>query len=322
MRRFRSLLLLAALACALPVAAQPQAAPVTAASRVDRTAMWIGDRAEFIVTILCRRQTDVLAEDLAGDKLKLEGPEVIGADTARTTLADGSVKYEVRYALSTYRTDLPLLRIAPLSVRYYVRRAGQAQEGSAPAGTVNVPGAVIAFRSVLPEGQPLASRDARSPAARPALFAHMSEIGAALVVLAMFPVAFGLMQLLAGATRVRQLFSRGPSRRHSRQQVRAELSSLAADTPVTVDERRAAFARLDATVRRHVSDSWQVPVEQLTAADAAALLDQRGNGMPASTAADVLRTCELALYGPPERVPSSEEWRDAVARAQDVLAAG
>ena len=145
---------------------------VTVRNSLDRTAMFVGDRAAYTIEITCKRGVDVLADDVSRDKLKLGGLEVVGGDTSRRTAADDSTVYTLRYVLTTYRVDAPALTIGPLSVRYAVTRAGQRLEEAAPAGEVKVPGATLAFRSALPDEPDLSGiRSDKQPDARPMRFA-------------------------------------------------------------------------------------------------------------------------------------------------------
>ena len=164
-RRTRScgFLLIWSMAGADAAAAQLPRNDVTVRTSLDRTAMWVADRVTYTIEITCGRGVDVLADDLSRDRLKTGGLDVIGGDMARRSASAGATIYQVQYVLTTYRTDVPALTIAPLTVRYAVTRAGQRLEDAAPAGEVHVPGATIAFRSVLPDDQDLAGIRSEKP---------------------------------------------------------------------------------------------------------------------------------------------------------------
>ena len=127
-----------------------------------------------------RPGVDILLDDVAKEKLRLNGLDVVSSDTSATTDASDRTTHRLRYVLTTYRVDNPLPSIEPLSVRYYARRQGERLQDVAPAGDVQVPGAVLAFRSTLPENQPdFAVRAGRAPQPRAAAFARASQIGLA-----------------------------------------------------------------------------------------------------------------------------------------------
>jgi hypothetical protein len=273
----------------------------------------------YTIEFTCRRGYDVLADDLSRDKLKLEGLDVVGTDTARQ--AEGDVtRYQFRYVLTTYRVDTPALKIGALNARYYVKRAGQRLEEAPPAGTVQVPGSVIAFRSLLPDDQPTyGARDARPAAERASRFRVLQPVGLGLILLSIAPVA---LLALAGLRRAQQRrrTSTRRSLREARQASRASLEAVRAANPTSVEERRDAFVRLDALVRQHLSDVCGVPAANLTPPEIVSALSARPTRAPVELASTVLSTCELARYAPPALLPSASVWQDTLAHAEQVLA--
>ena len=109
-----------------PAPAQPAApASIQVRASVDRTAIWVADRVTYAIDIVCARGVEILLDDLAKEKLRLNGLEVVSSDSTTTTDAAERTTYRLRYVLSTYRVDVPALSIDPLSARYYERRPGQ-----------------------------------------------------------------------------------------------------------------------------------------------------------------------------------------------------
>ena len=98
--------------------------------------MFVGDRATYTIELTCAPGVEVLADDLSRDKLELEGLEAIESESQRQSGADGGSIFRSRYVLTTYRADGTSLRIAPITVRYGMRRAGQRVEEAAPAGEI------------------------------------------------------------------------------------------------------------------------------------------------------------------------------------------
>ncbi|HKB12588.1 MAG TPA: hypothetical protein VKD69_18125, partial [Vicinamibacterales bacterium] len=130
-----------------------QSRDVEVRTSLSKTAVWVADRVTYTITIACSKAVDILADDLAKDKLRVDGLDVVATDWDRTATADDRTIYTFHYDMTTYRVDQPELKIAPLTVRYYMRRAGQRPGDAAPAGEVQIPATVIAFRSALPDGQ-------------------------------------------------------------------------------------------------------------------------------------------------------------------------
>jgi hypothetical protein len=310
-----------------PPAPAPQATPaeeeeVTVKTNLDRPAVWVADRVTYTIEITCRRGVDILVDDLSPDKLKLVGLEVVSSDTARQAGSGNVIRYEFRYVLTTYRVDVPTLTIGPLPVRYYARREGERPPDAAPAGTVRVPEAAIAFRSLLPDVQPsYPVRDSRPAAQRLLVYRILRPIGVGLIVLSIVPVGFMAIGLVRRVRQGRRSTVRR-SLRQTRQAARAALEEVRAADAATADARRAAFARLDALVRHHLSDVCGVPTPGLTPAEITAVLGACASRMPVDLASSVLTSCELARYARPEFLPSADAWRDTLTQAEQVLAAG
>jgi len=313
-------LTLVALGAASPAAAQAPArvTPPRAVSSVDRTAMWIGDRVAFTVDIVCPPGVDILLDDVAKEKLRVNGLDVLSSDTSVTTDASEQTRHTLRYVLTTYRIDNPSPSIEPMSVRYYARRPGERLQDVAPAGDVRIPGAILAFRSTLPENQPeLAIRDGRTAPPRRAFFTRASQIGLALVVLSVAPAA------ALAFSAVRRRTAGKPARRSARQakhDQRATLERLRAFDVSSPDDRRRACDEIGAAVRGYVASHAHVPAAALTAAEIDALLASRGGRMPRETIVSLLTVVDEARYRPAGAPLSAEACRDAIASAEQVLA--
>jgi hypothetical protein len=251
--------------------------------------------------------------------LKVSGLEVIGSDVVRQ--ADGDrTHYTFRYVLTTYRVDASTLTIAPLSVRYFVRRPGMRPEEATPTGSVEVPGAVVARRSLLPDDQSTAAiRDRRPAEARPALFAWLLPVGVGLLLLSTAPVV--LLAIAVG----RRIYARrgvvaAPSARQQRQALRERLDAVRQTDPADAAARRDAFAQLDTLVREHLRAVSGLPAPSLTSREIAGALDSDHTRLPADLVGRVLSACETARYAPPDRLPAADAWRDTLADAEQVLA--
>lgn len=307
------------------VMAQPSAAPEQAAaaqpavrSSVDRTAMWVGDRVTYTVEISSSRGYDVLEDDLSKDKLKLDGLDVVSTETTRTENPDGGATRRFHYVLSSYRVDAPSVTIAPFPIRYYATRAGQRLEDAAPAGSLDVPGAIVAVRSMLPDAQKsFTLRDDRTPAGRPLMFAMARPVGLALVIISIVPA------VIWGAALVARRRARKPGRsvRQARRDQRAALAAVRGMSMETPDGRREAYSRIDGIVRQHLQDTSGVPGPSLTPAEVGPALAGRPSRLPADRIAALLLACETARYGPPESLPSPEACRDALAQTEELLGA-
>ena len=296
-----------------PAPAPPAAVRVRAS--VDRTAIWAGDRVTYTVDIVCARGVEILLDDLAKEKLRVNGLDVISSDTTTTTDAAERTSYRLRYVLTTYRVDTPSLSIEPLSARYYERRPGQRLQDIAPSGEVQIPGAAIAFRSTLPDQPSYELRDGRAAASRNAVLSRAGSIGLALVVISLAPAVFVALALLRRRT---QKAGRR-SARQSRMDKQATLERLRSLDVTTEDERRRAYDEISAAVRQHVAAASGVPAPSLTAAEVDAALETARGRVPRESVTALLASCDEARYGPPHALPSAQACRDALAAAEQVL---
>ncbi len=290
---------------------------VAVRTSLDRTAVWVADRVTYTITLACRKGVDILADDVSKDKLRVEGLEIVGSDSERSTDRDDRTTYAFHYALTTYRVDVPELKIAPLTVRYYVKRPGQRLEDAAPAGEVVVPAAVIAFRSALPDGQETYEiRDGRAARSQPLRYALAEPIGVGLVLISIVPAAFGVV----AAVRRRRPRQIRRSTREIRHDQRASLEAIHAIDISTPEGRRHVYARLNTLVREHLQQVAGIGAASLTPTEIETALSSRRARVPVELVTAVLSACEQARYAPPDALPSSEACRQTIERSEQVFA--
>lgn len=280
---------------------------------VSRTAVWIGDRVEFVVEALLAPNMDVIDEDLSKEKLKLSGLEVVAAANERVVNEKGGSTRRFRYQLTTYQAGEPALTIGPQVVRYYVRRPGERPQDVQPVGEVQVAPVVIARRSTLPDELPgLQLRDAGDVVPPPQWLAIARPAGIGLAVLAAAPLALWMVGLVRSA-RTRE---RRPSARAVRSHARAAMDELRALDASTESGRLEAYTRLEQALRQHLAEKRGIPAQALSAREVAARL---GATPDADITAELLAECERTRYGPPNRVPPLERYNVALQRAEHIL---
>jgi len=297
--------------------AQAQA-PVVHTS-VDRTAIWVAGRVNYTLEIVCPKGVDILSDDVAKEKLKTAGLDVVGMNAEASTAADESTTHRLTYTLTTYHVDTPDLRIDPLTVRYFVKRPGQRLQDEAPAGEFQIPAVSIAFRSTLANDPDAAAlRDGVDAKPRPRRFASAGSVGVALMLVSVAPLAF----FAAAAVTRRRPRRQGRSARRMRQEERVTIEALQTMDLSTPDGRRRAYDGVDALVRAHLRDTAGVPGLALTPAEVASRLDGRKLRVPPEEIASLLAACAHARYAPLEALPSTDACRDAIEQARAVVAAG
>jgi hypothetical protein len=281
-----------------------------ARSSIDRTAMWVGDPVIYTVRVVCAQGIDVLDDDMSGDKLKLDGLEFVNLTTTRTDGPGGSTVRDFHYQVTTYKVEQTTLSIAPMTARYYRVRPGQGIEGGEAAGEVAIPGASIAFRSMLPDAQDVAVlRDGRAAHTRPMLFAVAGPVGAGLLIASIVPALFWTVGLVVRLSRPRK------ERRSSRQVKREErnlMEEVRALDLSGVDGRRDAYTKISLLVRGHLRDALNVPGPALSGAEIDAALDGKSSRIPVGEIASFLVACDAARYGPPDAMPSADACRAAI----------
>ena len=174
-----------------------QTTPVEVRTSLSQTAMWLGDRAIYTVELRCAPQFDVLLDDLAAARVRVDGGDVVAVREDHEENAERLIR-RFHYTLVTYRVDTSEMRVAPITVRYFQRGAGGVQ--GAPAGQVIVHPAFVAVRSVIPdsEGVP-ALRIPETLRPAPAYLKLAQPLGLLLIATAIVPVAFLTIDLAGAA---------------------------------------------------------------------------------------------------------------------------
>jgi hypothetical protein len=305
-----------AVLCAVGAVGVAQPRDVEVRASLDRTAVWVADKVTYTVTLAFGKGVDILADDLAKDKLHLDGLEVERSDSERSVDRDDKTTYTFRYVLTTHRVDVPELKIAPLTVRYYVKRPGQRLGDAAPAGEVVVPAAVVAFRSALPDGQETYEiRDGRGARPRPMRYGLLQPVGIGLALIAIVPAALAIVAVVhrRAAPRPKR------SARQMRHEEHASLEALEAMDVSSPAGRREAFDRMNTLVRDHLQQVASVGAAGLTPSEIEAALSSRPARIPLELVRDVLSTCDVARYAPPDLLPSVDECRTMIERVTRVV---
>ena len=286
--------------------APAQTPAVDVRTSLSRTAVWVGDRTVYTVELRCAPQVDVLLDDLAGGRVRVDGGDIVSVEEDHEEGPLGRIR-RFRYTIATFRVDVPDIRIAAIPVRYFQRRAGDVQ--GAPAGQVTVPPAVVPIRSAIPEVDvvpPVRVPERLRPAPRYVELAQ--SIGLAVMALVIVPLILWSIDI---GGRGRQAWSRWRVRR-SHRAPRESLDDLR-DAAISSDaDRIDAFGRLNALVRAHLSHTTGVSAEALTPAEIRAALEKRD--LPHAGVETLLIACERARYAPDP--PAPDAWNDALREAE------
>lgn len=294
-------------------AADGPPAPVEVHTSVSRTAVWVGDPVTYLVELYCAPKVEILTDDLAAERLPLEGLEILGLDVERDESVPDRVIHRIRYRLVAYDLDRPTLSVGAIPVRYYIQRPGLRPEDMVPAGEARVPPLTLALRSTIPEGGTAALRDDRRVQPLPRWVRLAKPVGIALVVLAVAPVALWGADLVRRARRARS----GTRIRLTRKQRRAELEEIKALDISSTTALREAYTRLDAWVRASLSQATGVAAVALTPAEIEAAVTRPPRALQMAQIQEVLLECERAKYAP--EPPSADRWPTALVQAEQMM---
>jgi hypothetical protein len=283
---------------------------------VSRTALYVGDPVDYLVELTTAPRIEVLSEDLAQDKIKLDGLVLLSADRERESRSDGSAVHRFRFRVTTYTTEPQPLRISSSAVRYYQLRPGERPEDARPSGEVRVPGIVLARRSTMPdEITSLTLRDRGGLMSAAPLGGLAGLIGFGLVLAAAAPVAmWGAARIRESRTRVKR-----PSVRVARSHARAAFEGLHGLDVATPNGRLDAFGRLEAALRQHVVERYGLPAHALPAREMAVRLDPEGAVQVPGGIVELVAECERTRYGPADRLPPPERFAAALAAAEQAV---
>jgi hypothetical protein len=301
------LLVLPALAAAQPRKPAPEAPPVAVRTWASQTAVWVGDKFEYVVELRRAPNVEVFLDDLLPEKLRLDGLEVLDTATEHDASRPDSVVDRLHYTLAAYTVGAQAVGIGAAPVRVSVRRPGQKAEDALPAGEVVVPALHVGLRSTItPTGDAVEIRDARALRPLPRRMRFAEQAGWILLALSVVPVVVWAAAMVRRARRARPP---RPARTPVRQR-RAALEQIKEADVSTPAARRDAYAALDAWIRESVQLPGGATAAALTPEEVAAAV---GESKPASWREElerVLLDCERAKYG--SELPPPDRWSSDV----------
>jgi len=289
--------------------------PVEVHTSVSHTAVWVGDRVIYSIEFRCAPLVDIVTEDLATERLKVDGLEIRDVVIDRDASEAGHLTYRVNYSLVTFNVEASALKIGEIPVRYSIRRPGQrAEDPAPPSGEVRVPALTLALRSTLPDTEvPAQIRDGRPLQPLPRRVALAQPLGIGLLVVAAAPVGLLIFNLARRASRLR---SRGP-RRVTRRERRASLEEIKSLDTTSPSNRREAYAKLDALIRDHARQTSGIAAAALTPSELPGATTRPQQIRQLEQIQALLTECERAKYAP--QPPDPERWSSVLIEAEQIL---
>jgi hypothetical protein len=279
-----------------PSAPQPteEAAPaeLSYTTRLDRTAVWVGDVFHYQILVDHSPTIEFVLENLNKDTLLMEPLRVVDLTKNEVPLKNGNLRLIVDVSLVSFTVGVEEQPLPQVTLFYFRRDQGTTGVEEAAAESLTVPGPVIGLRSTLPpEAADL--RDAITVSGWPRSRWIIAGLGwTALIVLLAGAGWEGAM-----AVRYRK-GRRGPDPRKAMAAINNRWNqSLPSDYS---DPQRVMdfYGRSYADLKEYLGYLLEAPTEGLTAED----LQGAGgrivtNPEIAERAARVLETCETARYG-------------------------
>lgn len=288
----------------------------------DRTAIWVGDRFHYTITVVHDSQVRLVTDNLQKSTLNLEPFEVLDLQYRELPAANGRKKLEIDILLTTYETEPREIEIPGFNLFYFVDGATVATGSDRPAETLAVPPIAVVLRGTVPEnatsirdGFSISPVPLRQRVARPLAIAM-----AILTLLLVTPLFFHGKKLHASQELARR-------RKRAEEELRVAAGRLAA-RPVDSEARLAEFYdEANQTLRSYLSAVFPVPTDGKTPRELAKILANGGSSTAAfspGTARDlveVLQACERVRYASDAVAAGRDQHSAVVERLRSLAAA-
>jgi len=293
------LLLFVAVELEAAPASQKGQLPFSVTTRLDRTAIWVGDSLEYTIQVIHPRSVQFVVDDLKKENLSLPPFVLRAIRVEEREWRDDKKLFEVVLLLTTYESGKSELVVPPVAL-YYFRREGTVSEKEARAQAIRIPPQKIALRSTLPGGQAKLREFKQIHPVDPTY-----AIGA--LVLGLIGMGFVGSRATARlwhAVHRDKVIKRPVSRRvrerwihEGLQRIRQMAKEPAKDSPIF-------YAEIGQFVRQYLTEWLDVEARGLTPGEAEQALQAAGcNGAFAQRVRAVLEQCEEAQYGNRDGLP-------------------
>jgi hypothetical protein len=296
------LLLLVAVDSEAAAAAQKPQPLFTIATRLDRTAIWVGDPLEYTIEVVHPRSVQFALDNLKKEDISLP-PFVLRAIRAEEReWRDNQKLLQVVLLLTTYESGKPELMIPPVAL-YYFKRDSALSDKEARAQAIRIPPQRIALRSTLSGGQ--------------TRLREFKEIRPVEVTLAIGALVLGLIGMgfvgSRATVRLWRVFHRDKavkrpvSRRVRQRWIQEGLQRIRKMADDSTQEPKTFYAEISQFLRQYLTEWLDVEARGLTPMEAQEALRTAGyNGAFAQQVRTVLEQCEEAQYGKRDGGPAGD----------------
>lgn len=300
-----------------PVAAQPPELSFT--TRVDKTAVWVGDQFHYQITVDHPPDVQFVLENVNRETIHLDPLRVVDVTASTIGLKNGRKRLFMDVTLANVSTGVTEIQIPQLTLFYFRQEgaaAAPASSNGAAAESVTIPGPVIGIRSTLPPN-PSDLRDAVTVTGWPR--SRRVVAGVAWGALIVLVVGIGW----EGARLIRFHSGRkGPDPRKAMAAIRERWSHSVPGDFSDPSVVREFFGRSSRDLKEYLGYLLDTPTEGLTADDLRAEIGRSVNPDLAERAINVLAVCEIAPYGRQGTEPTGDQARGLAREIEEIFEAG
>jgi hypothetical protein len=296
-----ALLLFVAVKLEAATASQKGQIPFSITTRLDRTAIWVGDSLEYTIQVIHPRSVQFVVDDLKKENLSLPPFVLRAIRVEERDWRDDKRLLEVVLLLTTYESGKSELVVPPVAL-YYFRRDGAVSEKEARALAIRIPPQKIALRSTLPGGQPKLREFKQIQPVDPTYAIGALVLG----LIGMGFVGSRVASRLWHAVHRDRVIKRPVSRRVRERWVHEGLQRIRQMAKDPAKEPQSFYAAIGQFMRQYLTEWLDVEARGLTPLEAEQALQAAGyNGTFAQRVRTVLEQCEEAQYGKKDGGPAS-----------------
>jgi hypothetical protein len=288
-----------------PPAKKTKQQKISVATRVDRTALWVGDTLRYTVRAVHDPDVEFVGDNLKKESLNLSPFAVRDLSVRQGPFGPNKRLLEVTLILTTYESGQTELRIPPFNLYYFSRNRPQEKAQDTPAETFAVPSTKIGLRSTL-AGETLRPRDTK-------------EIRAVAVQEWLVPFVLGLLGMTFlgvvaarrgwAALRAERPKKRLVTRRARERMVQDFLKRAQAMGKESPEDHIRFYAALSEFVRAYVSERLRIDAAGLTPDEIETAVRHQGGDGLGQPAKNILIRCEQVLYAR-NGLEAAGEWRE------------
>jgi hypothetical protein len=287
------LLLLVIVASEVTAATQKPQPLFTITTRLDRTAIWVGDPVEYTIEVVHPRSVQFALDNLKKEDIALPPFVVRAIQAEEREWRDNQKLLQVVLHLTTYESGKPDLMIPPVAL-YYFKRDTALSEKEARAQAIRIPPQRIALRSTLSAGQ---NRLREFKEIRPV------ELTLAIGALVLGLIGMGFVMSRAavrlwGVVHRDKAFKKPVSRRVRRRWINDNLQRIRKMAQDPAQNPKTFYAEISQFLRRYLTEWLDVEARGLTPMEAQEALRAAGYGAGfGQQVRTVLEQCEQGQYG-------------------------